>query len=210
MGIYFRIFLIMFPIQIGLAAAYFLITGLRGIITQRPFLLSLRWLLALMFLGFLPFILLAFFFALPDADHTEMDLMDWLNPATFTVILVIACFTLKGYEAYGITDTSFREALRAALEKLQLSYEETLPIMRLTSIDADLQVSIQPWLGAGTIKIKQRKQRYLLIEIVRAMNEHFSISSAPTNLTSCIFSVVIGVLMAIGGIMIVFSLPEIL
>ncbi len=196
----FRIFSIMFPIMFGLLAAFFLVIGLRGIVTKKPFLLSNRWLLILMFITFVPVILFPFYFALPDMDLTEMDLMEWLNPAIFTVILVMMCFALKGYVAYGVTDTSFREALLAALEKLQLPYEETLSTMRLTSIDADLQVSVQSWLGSGMIKAKQREHRSLLTEIVAEMNRHFSVSSTPIKLTTCVFYVVMGGLMVIGGI----------
>ena len=206
MDIDFRIFSIMF----GFLAAFFLIIGLRGILTRKPFLLSNRWLLVLMFATFIPVILFPFYFALPDMDLTEMDLMEWLNPALFTVILVMMCFALKGYVAYGVTDTSFREALLAALEKLQLPYEETLSTMRLTSIDADLQVSVQSWLGSGMIKVKQREHRSLLTEIVAEMNRYFSGSSTPIKLTTCIFYVVMGGLTVIGGIGMVFLFQKIL
>ena len=194
----------------GFLAAFFLIIGLRGILTGKPFLLSNKWLLVLMFATFIPVILFPFYFALPDMDLTEMDLMEWLNPALFTVILVMMCFALKGYVAYGVTDTSFREALLAALEKLQLPYEETLSTMRLTSIDADLQVSVQSWLGSGMIKVKQREHRSLLTEIVAEMNRYFSGSSTPIKLTTCIFYVVMGGLTVIGGIGMVFFFQKIL
>ena len=205
-----RILSIMFPIMFGLLAAFFLAIGLRGILTGKPFLMSNKWLLVLMFVTFIPVILLPFYFALPELDLTEMDLMEWLNPAIFTVILVMMCFALKGYVAYGVTDTSFREALLAALEKLQLPYEETLSTMRLTSIDADLQVSVQTWLGSGMIKVKQREHRSLLTEIVAEMNRYFSVSSTPIKLITCVFYVVMGGLMVIGGIGMVFLFQKIL
>ena len=120
------------------------------------------------------------------------------------------CFTLKGYVACGVTDTSFREALLAALEKLQLPYEEKLSAIRLTSVEADLQVSVQSWVGVGVIKMKQREHRSLLTEIVTEMNVHFRVSSAPINLLSCIFYVVMGVIMVIGGIGMVFLFQNII
>lgn len=190
-----QMFSIMLPIMFGVMAAFFLILGLRGIITRTPYLLSNRWLLLVMFIAFVPSIIMPFFFTIYD-----MDLMDWLNPAIFTVVLVMMFFALKGYAAYGITDTTFREALLAALEKLQLPYEESLSSIRLTSIDADLQVAIQTWLGSGMIKIKQREHRSLLPEIAAEMNKHFSLSSGPIKLITFIFYVIMGVLMVIGGI----------
>ena len=108
---------------------------------------------------------------------------------------------LKGYAAYAVTDVSFREALLAALKKSQLSYEESLSSIRLTSINADLQVAVQSWMGTGIIKVKQRGYHSVLREVVNAMNEFFrSNSSVPTNpVLYRFFSVMggIGVILAI-------------
>ena len=198
------LFSIMFPIMFGMMAAFFLVIGLRGILTKKPFLLSNRWLLFLMFVAFVPNIILPLYFSFPD-----MDMMQWLPPIMFAVVLVMMCFALKGYAAYGITDTTFREALLATLEKLQLPYEESLSSIRLTSIDADLQVAIQSWLGAGVIKIKQREHRSVLSEIVTEMNRHFSLSSGPIKLITFIFYLIMGVLMVIAGIGMMFLFANI-
>ena len=193
---------IVFPIMFGITAGFFLIIGLRGILTKRPFLVSNKWLLSMMFIIFVPNILPVLFFL---SSTSTSFLIKWLNPAMFTVVLIMMCFTLKGYVAYGVTGTSFREAMLAALEKLQLPHERTLSTIRLSSVEADLQVSVQSWVGAGVIKMKQREHRSLLTEIVTEMNVHFRVSSAPINLLSCIFYVVMGVIMVIGGIgMIIF------
>ena len=186
---------IVFPIVFGMMAGFFLIIGLRGILTKRPFLISNKWMLWIMFIVIVANILHDLF--LPSSTSI---LIKWLNPVIFTVVLVMLCFTLKGYTAYGITGTSFREAMLAALEKLQLPHERTLSAIRLTSVEADLQVSVQSWVAAGVIKMKQRAHRSLLTEIATEMNVHFRVSSAPINLLSCIFYVVMGVIMVIGGI----------
>ncbi|MCY4403552.1 MAG: hypothetical protein OXD54_13340 [Candidatus Poribacteria bacterium] len=197
-------YMIVLPIIFGVMAAFFLIIGMRGIITKRPFLVSNKWLLWMMSIVFVPLICQPLFFYPPD-----IGLLGWLNPALYIVVLVMMFIALKGYVAYGVTDMSFREALLAALDKLQLPHEETLSIIRLTSLDTYLQVSVQSWVGAGQIKIKQREQRAQLAEIVREMNVHFQISSAAANLTSCIFFVVTGVLMVVGGIGVVFLFQNI-
>ena len=193
---YIRLFSIILPIWFGIFALFFFVIGLRGIVTKRPFLISNRWLLSVMFIGLVPSILIPVF--LPGSD--SLFIIKWLNPMIFTVVLVMMCFALKGYVAYAVTDTSFREALLASLQKLELPCEETLSAMRLTSVEVDLQVSIQSWMGAGQIKVKQRGYGSLLAKIATAMNEHFRTSAAATNLTACIFFVVMGVLMVIGGI----------
>ncbi len=185
---------IVFPIGFGIPAIFFLVIGLRGILIKRPFLISQRWFLSIMFAIFIPIILQSLLLRLPNG----FNLISWLNPLIFGFVLLMMCYQMRGYSAYAVTDTSFREALVEALQKLQLPYEESLSLIRLTSIEADLQVSIQGWMGTGLIKVKQRAHRSVLREIVNAMNEYFRMSSVPTNMITCVFFLVMG------GFMIIF------
>ena len=134
------------------------------------------------------------------------DIMDWISPLLYGVILLMMWYQLKGYVAYAVTDASFREALLAALQRLQLPYEESLSVIRLTSVNADMQVAVQSWMGTGTIKVKQREHRAVLREIVNAMNEYFRTSSVSTNMVTCIFWVVIGAALPISGVYMFFIL----
>lgn len=189
------------PILFGMMAIFFLFIGLRGILTKRPFLISQRWFLSLMCAIFIPIILLQFSLPFPG----DFSIMGWLQPLLFGIILLMMCYQMRGYMAYAVTDTSFREALVRALEKLQLPYEESLSLIRLTSIEADLQVSVQGWMGTGLIKVKQRAHRAALREIVKTMNEHFRMSVVSTNMISCVFSVVIGGFMVIYVVSMLFG-----
>ena len=190
-----------FPIMFGIAAIFFLVIGFRGILTKRPFLISQRWTLSIMFAVFIPVILQFLLLSFPG----DFTFMRWLHPLLFGFILLTMCYQMRGYIAYAVTDTSFREALLEALQKLQLPYEENVSLIRLTSVEADLQVSVQAWMGTGLIKVKQRAHRSVLREIVNAMNEYFRISSAPTNMIACVFSVVIGGFMVIFTVSMLFA-----
>ncbi len=201
---FLQIIKIVYPIIFGIMSTFFLVIAFKGIITRRPFLLSNRWLLYLMFVVFIPTILLFLFLPINSSF-----LLKWFNPAVFTVVLVMMCVYLKGFTAYGVSDITFREALITTLDTLQLSHEETLSSIRLTSLEADLQVSIHSWMGSGMIKIKQRVHRTLLTKIVSEMNTYFRMSSTPSNLVPCIFYLVMGILMLGGGVGLVFLLFKI-
>lgn len=192
---YITMFSILSPIWFGIFALFFFVIALRGILTKRPFLVSNKWLLSVMFFSLIPAILIP-----PFIPGDSPFIIKWLNPAIFTVVLVMMCFALRGYAAYAITDTSFRDALLTSLQKLELPYEETLSTIRLTAVEIDLQVTVQSWMGTGLIKVKQRGHGSLLTKIATAMNEHFRVSSADTNLIPCIFFLIMGILMVIGGI----------
>ena len=195
---YEMVFSIAFPIIFGLMALYFLTIGLRGILTKQPFLVSNRWVLSMMFVVFIPMILLnvSSSLSLPGG----FNVINWVSPLLLVVVPIMMWYQLKGYTAYAVTDTSFREALLAALEKLQLPYDESLSVIRLTTIDADLQVAIQSWMGTGIIKVKQRGYNLVLKEVVNAMNEYYRISSVPTKMISCVFYLITG------GILVAFAI----
>ena len=194
-------FAMLFPILFGIMAILFFAVGLRGIKTKRPFLISERWLFSIVLVGSTPVILQSFLFSLPS-------IMIWLSSLLFGCILLMM-WHQKGYMAFAVTNASFREALLASLEKLQLTYEESFSLIRLTSIrltsaEADLQVSVQSWKGSAQIKVKQNKHRPLLREIVNAMNEYFRTSPVHTNMISCAFYAVMGVFMVIFAIGMLF------
>ena len=135
------------------------------------------------------------------------DPISWVFPFLYGAILVMMWYLLKGYVAFAVTETSFREALLAALQRLELPYEESLSLIRLTSVNADLQVAVQSWMGTGTIKVRQRARPAVLREIVNTMNEYFRTSSVSTNMVTCILWVVIGAaLLIFSGIYMFFIL----
>ena len=169
---------LIFPIMFGIMALFFLTIGVRGVLSKRPFLVSNRWWLSILFVVFIPIILLNFSMPLPAGFYT----MNWVIPLILGLLLLRGWFHYKGYTAYAVTDTSFREGVTAALQKLRLPYEESLSAVRLTSIEADLQVSAHSWMGTGMIRVKHRAHKSVLREVVREMNEYFRISPVPRNL----------------------------
>lgn len=195
----FNYFTTLFPILTGVLGIFFLVIGLKGLLTKRPFLISNGWMLAMMFVFFAPMGLVSLMFLGSNP-------MIWVTPILYSALLVMMCYQLKGYVAFAITDTSFREALVAALQRLELPYEERLSVIRLTSVNADLQVAIQSWMGTGVIKIKQRAHRSVLKEVVDAMNEYFRTSSVSTNMITCVCWVVMGAALPIAGISMFFLL----
>jgi hypothetical protein len=188
----FDFFTTLFPILTAVIGIFFLITGLKGLLTKRPFLISNAWMLVMMFALFVPM-------GLSSLTILDANPMTWVMPILYAALLVMMCYQLKGYVAFAITDTSFREALVVALQRLELPYEESLSVIRLTSVEADLQVSIQSWMGTGVIKTKHRAHRSVLKEVVDAMNEYFRTSSVSTNMITCVFWVVMGVALPIVG-----------
>jgi hypothetical protein len=202
---------VLFPLLFGVMALFFLAVGLRGIVFRKPFVISSRWFLVLVLLGFAPSLLMAMPLSGRSHDSGPLTILHWLIPLLLLVVIIFLYFTLRGYTALGVTDVSFREALMASLKKLDLPYEETLAALRLPTIGADLQVAIQSWMGTGQLKMKQREFNGVLSDIVRGMNEYYQSGAASNvNLTCCIFYAVMGVLMAVFAVVFLFAFGKML
>ena len=183
-------------VGLGAVAVFLLGIGLRGLLTKRPFLFSAKWLLLFMVVVFLgPIVTLI---PSPFPFSRPLQFTNWLPILMFPVMAVFFWLQMRGYLAFGITGKSFREGLVAALEKLQLPYEESLSSIRLTSVEADLQVAVQSWMGTGQIRVRQGRHGPLLKKIVQAMNERFRASPVETNMISCVFFLILGIFAFIG------------
>lgn len=202
---------VLFPCLFGIMAVFFVVIGLRGVVTKKPFLISARWLLVVVFLGLAPALLQTITLPRMGDGLGLLATIRWLTPAMLIVVFVFLYFTLRGYTAFGVTDTSFREGLLAALGKLNLSHEETLSMLRLPTIGADLQVAVQSWIGTGQLKMKQRKFSGVLSNIANGMNEYYrNAAVSDMNLTCCIFYLVIGVFLVVFAGVFLFGFGTIL
>ncbi len=186
-----------FPILFGMVGIAVVAIGIRGLTTKRPLLFSGRWAFCLLLIVFAPMFLHPLF-------SRSTDFLDGLPLLLFAFFFLIWWHQTKGYMALAVTDQSFREALLAALEKLQLPYKESLSSIRLPSIDADLQVAVQSWVGTGQIKVKPSKHRLLLTEIIKAMNDYFRTSSARPNVIFCVSAIIFGILVVFMAVDLLF------
>jgi uncharacterized protein len=201
----------LYPGLFATMALFFLVIGLRGMVTKKPFLISARWLYVLMLLGFGPAMLQAASLPTSSDGPGILGALRWMVPTLLIVVLVFLSFTMRGYIAFGVTDLSFREALLASLKKLNLDHEETMSLLRLPTIGADLQVAVQSWMGTAQIKIKQRQFRRVLVDIINNMNAYYKDSSiSEINLTSCIFYVVMGVFFIVFAGVFLFAFSKVL
>lgn len=112
-----------------LFGAFYLFLVLRGLLTKRPFVLSILW-------GFAP--LLPMYFSMVLIAYrilTEPSHLDWPFIIFFSVfcplMLFFPIFFKDYYVAYGVDEDSFRQALLKALQKLKIGYKESFSHLQL-------------------------------------------------------------------------------
>ena len=181
-------------ITFAVIALFFLAIGLRGLIGRRPFLFPSRVMFALMTLCFLPSIYLSLDL-LFDRTTGAVRYDGLFNPLMFAVILVMFWIQMRGYMVYGVSAESFGASLRKVLEKLNLPFQESFSSIRLQSVGADLQASVQSWMGTAQLRIKPQKQEATLRAIAGALRGEFAGTQAQASLTIFIFYVLAGLFM---------------
>ena len=183
-------------VAFGVAGVLMLLMGLRGLVTRRPFLFSGRWILFFTLAMFLGMMVPSLSF--PSSSPQPLQMMEWLpfliSLLFFLIMAVLLWLQTRGYQAFAVTGKSFRDGLLAALETLQLPYEESLSSIRLTSVDAELQVAVQSWMGSAQIKVRPGRHGPLLKKIVQGMREHFRNATVETNVISCVLYLIFGIL----------------
>ncbi len=201
---------VMFSILFGMLAVPFIAIGIQGLKTRRPFLTSMRLPFLMMVVYCISLLIQFLFFSFSEPILA----LRWTPLLLCACSLLMLCFATKGYMAFGVTYTPFRQGLLTTLEKLQFSYEEPSSLRRLHSPpsrraiqlksgEAELQASM--WMGAIHLKLKQSQHYPLLREIANAMNEHFRTSPARTNITSFAFDLIVALLLLAIGVMFLLS-----
>ena len=178
-------------------AAVFLGIGTRGLLRRRPQIFSSRWLFAIVAVCFLnPALGLR---DLPDFDFSSFPAFLMVLPVillgSLVLLLVFVWKTMQGYTFIGVTDESIRQALHHALGSLGLPFEERVSAVRLTSLNADLKVAVQSWVGTATIALIPVGRRQELQAIIARMREFFAANAVATNRVTPFFYTLLGLMM---------------
>ena len=181
-----------------LEALFFLGIGIRVMAARRPLLLHTRWLLGFVAIAFSP----AIVFWLNTSSESGNPIM-LVNILVLFVVFVFLAIVIKGYIVMGITDESFRAAIHNALQALNITFEETIGHIKLTSHNLELQVAVQSWVGSAQLKMKGSNGKPVLNEIVKAVSRYYQTHETKTNNMTAIFYLVLGVLMLVMGIIFV-------
>ena len=119
----------------------------------------------------------------------------WINPLMFTVLLIFFWIQMKGYMAFAISDTYFREALLASASSLGFSIEETMSRLKIKETGQEMQVAIQGWIGTAQLKSTSKESNDTVKQIANGMAKYFESTPGKMNFMTSYFYLIIGVFM---------------
>ena len=174
-------------------AAFFIFIALKTLIGRRPLVFSSRWLFAFMCLAFLPTIVNSI--SMGFSSPSDLGMISWMNPLMFTVLLVFLWIQMKGYMAFAISDTYFREALLASASSLGYSIEETMSRLKIKETGQELQVAIQGWIGTAQLKSTGKESNDTVKRIAQGMTKYFESTAGKMNFLTSYLYLIIGLFM---------------
>lgn len=189
-----------FPVIFILFAFFFGFISYSVLLKKKPVIMSSKWLILLMGIGFLPAIvvnLIEFFISGPES------IMQLMISAMFILLLVFYMYIIKGVSIYGITDDDFRKYLFQTLTNREIKFTEKINKIHLDELNTDINISFQEWMGTGMIKTKDKNKfdfKDFITEFKRNINEN----DVTTKKVTAYFYIAFSVIMVITSITFVF------
>jgi hypothetical protein len=174
---------------------YFLGFGLRGILTKKAFVVSTQRMLWIFLIAIVP-LLLPIGDIISGFRKRSFDFLDFSPLVMFGLFFLLIWKMTGGYSILGATDEHVQNALRAALQKLNLPFEESVARVRLTSLDADLTLSVSGF-GVAQMRLKQPQYASTLKQIADCMNVYFATVPGKVNAAVFYVYVLMGVLLLV-------------
>lgn len=159
------------PLLLGLAV-FHLGVGLKVYESDKPIILPLRYRSYAALLVFLPTVVILVTSLIVEFDAF---VAYFLVPSQVVpAAMVVWMWMMKGYQVFGVTDETFRRALRHSLERLKLSYKETQTGIRVMQGDVNLEISVSSLEGTVAIRPKDSGDNPLLQDIITSMSCYYS------------------------------------
>ena len=178
-----------------LLSSIYIAAGLRVLLAKRPFIVSQLW---EAIIGFAPLtaVLLT---TLWPGFQAQSWLLVFLAVGCMTILWGIALCSFRGGIVIGTTGTALRDALRHALRRLSLSYEESAQAFRLPTLKNELAVEATLFDGMFVLRPKKFGVRSAIRQLTPKINEFFRTAPAQTNKRLGYGFIVIGAVILLFG-----------
>jgi len=189
-----------FPVIFILFAVFFGFTSYSILLKKKPVVLSSKWLIVLMGIGFLPAVVVNLIDFFQSGPESFVQLM---ISAMFILFFVFYMCVIKGVSIYGITGDDLRKYLFQTLTNKEIAFTEKINKVHLDELNTDINISFQEWMGTGMIKPQDKKKfdfKNFIVEFRKNLNEN----TVETKKITAYFYFVFAILMVIVSIAFVY------
>jgi len=158
-------------------SSFYIAVGLRVLLAKRPFIVSQLWQAVI---GFAPLTAVSLSTLWPRYPPQSW-LPAFVAVGAMTILWGIALLSFRGGIVIGTTGTALRDALRHALRRLSLSYEESAQAFHLPTLKNELAVEATLFNGMFVLRPKKFGDRRAIRQLAAEINDFFRTTPAQTN-----------------------------
>jgi hypothetical protein len=166
-------FLYIFPVFFLFFAVFYLFIGFKAIIKNKPYIINSKWVYAIIVFLCLPSIIFSIKNILEFSSFESSGFIFTLLPILLIILMVFYYCIIKGYSIYCVSDTDFRNAVIFSLNNNSIKYEEKMNKIELVDINNELNISFTAWIGTGMIKLKNKKDKLIFLNIMNGIKQYF-------------------------------------
>jgi hypothetical protein len=107
--------------------------------------------------------------------------------------MIFFYFVMKGYGICCVNDVDFRNSVISSLNYNSIKFEEKMDKIELVDINNELNVPFNAWFGAGTIRIKNKKDKLILQKIIDGIEIYFKGNNIESKKNLAIVHLIIGI-----------------
>jgi len=185
--------IIIYAVMFALLSSIYIAAGLRILLAKRPFIVSKR---RQVFLRFAPIMAILIYTVWPK----------YPEQSRLPAFLAIGCMTIvwgiilsQGYRVFGVTGTVLCDALRHALNKLNLPYEESTQAFRLPTLNNELLTDATGIDGMFNLRLKRFGNRRAIRQLAAEVEDFFKTAPVRTNRRISYALVVFGAALLLSG-----------
>jgi hypothetical protein len=185
-------FIYVFPVLFLFSAVFYLFIGLKAIIKKKPSIINSKWFYILTALLLLPSVIYNIKIIFTSEIFETSGLFFSLLPILLIILMVFYYFIIKGYGIYCINDSDFRNAIIFSLNNNTIKFEEKMSKFELIDLNNELNISFAAWLGTGMIKLKNKKDKMVFINIINGIKLYLKENKIQPKKTIAIFNLIFG------------------
>lgn len=164
-------------VSFAVLSSFYIALGLRVMLAKNPFIRSQLWVAVI---SFAPLTAVSLTTVWPRYPAQSW-LPAFVAVGGMTIMCGIALWHFSGCVVIGTTGTALRDALRHALRRLNLSYEESAQAFRLPALNNELTVEAMSFDGMFALRLKKFGDRSAIRQLAVELNDFFRTASAQTN-----------------------------
>jgi hypothetical protein len=181
-------------------AIFFLNIGLKATIKNEPSIINSKWIYAMIVFSLIPTVIINAKDLYRFGSDGTSGLIFSIMPILLLILMVFYYFIMKGYTIYCISDSDFRNSIIFSLNKNLIKFEEKLNKIELIELKNELNISFTAWIGAGMIKLKNKKDDNVFSSIIDDIKQFFYENTIETKKTIAIFYIIFGIIFLIVSI----------